>query len=360
MFKPPCCPNAACEAHLRPAGAADARPFYVRNGFYQPKCRPRPVPRFRCRLCGVGFSRQTFRLDYHDNKPHLNAGVFLSLATGLGLRQSARNLGLSRRCLELKVRKIARHLQHLNRNLTGQFGKQAAFSFDEMETFEGRRGVLPVTVPILVEKQSRFLVAAGVASIRPSGRMNAERRAAVAAEEARSGPRRDDSQLAILRAFRQLAVVTRDLDQVEIVTDKKSVYATLLRRVFDPLSRKIVHETVSSRRRRDARNPLRYSNWAHAMARDLNGRLRRSSWLVSKQRRYLRLQLHIFAAYKNFVRRRINADLRTPAQYLGFVPRPLAAHELLTWRQDWRLRSIHPFAGRVMSIASWRALGQVA
>ena len=49
-------------------------------------------------------------------------------------------------------------------------------------------------------------------------------------------------------------------------------------------------------------------------ARDLNGRLRRESWLVSKARRYLRLQLHVFTAYRNFIRRRINRKPAPPSR----------------------------------------------
>ena len=88
MFQPPFCPNRACPEHLRPRGR-----FFTRRGFYDPLCRAHRVPRFRCRSCGRGFSRQTFRADYRDHRPDLNAKLFLSMATGIGLRQTARNLG---------------------------------------------------------------------------------------------------------------------------------------------------------------------------------------------------------------------------------------------------------------------------
>ena len=96
------------------------------------------------------------------------------------------------------------------------------------------------------------------------------------------------------------------------------------------------------------------------MARDLNGRLRRESWLVSKARRYLRLQLHVFAAYRNFIRRRINAERPTPAELLGFLARPATFEELLSWRQDWRWRSVHPLTRRGESIAEVRGRATAA
>ena len=102
MFQPPRCPYRTCSNHLEPTPEA-----FLHHGHYRPKCRPHPVPRFRCRACRHTFSRQTFRMDYRDHRPDLNARLFRSIASGLGLRQSSRNLHLSLRCTELKFRKIA-------------------------------------------------------------------------------------------------------------------------------------------------------------------------------------------------------------------------------------------------------------
>ena len=121
MFKPPRCPNPVCPAHhietLTPSewGLQRSAEFYRTAGYYWPKCRSVPVPRFKCRICNRGFSRQTFRADYCDNKPHLNAKLFDLLASGVGLRQSGRMLKLSRRCTEEKARKVSRHLGRIVR-----------------------------------------------------------------------------------------------------------------------------------------------------------------------------------------------------------------------------------------------------
>ena len=120
------------------------------------------------------------------------------------------------------------------------------------------------------------------------------------------------------------------------------------------LGEKVLHTRISSKKKRDQTNPLKHINLTNAMARDLNGRLRRESWLVSKARRFLRLQLHVFAAFRNFIRRRINRKKPTPAQLLGFLSRRARFDDLLTWRQDWKWRSIHPMARREESIAEVR------
>ena len=353
MFLPPRCPVPHCPAHSDPH--AFERGFYSRHGSYQPKCRPHRVPRFKCKQCGKTFSRQTFRADYCDNKPFLNATLFKLLASGLGLRQSARIMGLSRRCTELKARKISRHLGHLNRNLTDQFQDGCEFMLDEMETFEGERAVLPVTVPVLIETGSMFVIATDVATIKPSGRMSKDRREAIRKAEEQHGPREDRSANALSRTFRRMRFFCSKVSTVRFSSDKKHMYRRLLRRFFGPHA---IHRLTSSKQQRDQTNPLRHINLTNAMARDLNGRLRRESWLVSKQRRYLRLQLHVFTAYRNFIRRRINRERPTPAQLLGFVKRAATFDELLGWRQDWRGRSIHPMGWWTDSIEEVR--GRVA
>ncbi|MCP4036156.1 MAG: hypothetical protein GY733_04410 [bacterium] len=352
MFTPPRCPRPACPAHADPP-----EEFFVRTGYYHPKCRSVPVPRFKCKVCRGGFSRQTFRMDYCDNKPHHNAPLFRLLASGLGLRQSARLLALSRRVTELKARKISRHLGRVNRNLTDQFAPGARFMLDEMETFEGERAVLPVTVPVLIEADSMYVLATDVAPIRPSGQMSEERRKAIQRAEARRGRREDWSRNALERTFRRLRVFTKDVGTLDFASDKKQLYSHLLRRFFGA---KATHQKISSKLKRDQTNPLKHINLTNAMARDLCGRLRRESWLVSKARRYLRLQLYVFAAYRNFIRRRINRYPETPAQRLGFLPRAARFEDLLTWRQDWRWRSIHTMAQRAESIAEVRGRAAVA
>jgi hypothetical protein len=281
-------------------------------------------------------------MDYRDHRPDLNARLFRLLASGVGLRQSARNLELSPRCTELKARKIGRHLRDLNLNLRGPLSADASFQLDELETFEGRRNTRPLTVPVLIETESRFIVWAESAPIRPSGRMSAKRRAAIEADEERYGRRSDRSKRAIERTLAHAVPLTEGLATIRFDTDEKPLYVPLLKEAFP--GKQLEHRQTNSKVARDTRNPLFPINQTEAIARDLMGRLRRESWLVSKQRRWLDVALHVFIAYRNYVRRRFNRDEESSAQLLGFAPRKLTLHEALSWRQDDGERSIHPLA----------------
>ena len=120
---------------------------------------------------------------------------------------------------------------------------------------------------------------------------------------------------------------------------------------------RFIHHRTNSRVARTHQNPLFPINATEALMRDLLGRLRRRSWLVSKRGWCLNLALHIFAADRNFVRKRFNRDPagRSPAQVLGFVQRQLRPGELLAWRQDWRSRSPLTMGNGRKTVETWVA-----
>jgi transposase-like protein len=345
MFRPPFCPYRRCSQHRLPKER-----FFRRHGHYHPLCRARAVPRFRCKSCRRTFSRQTFRMDYRDHRPDLEPRLFSLLASGLGLRQSGRILGLSLRCTELKARKIARHLRRLNLNLRRALPEGSSFQLDELETYEGKRNTRPLSVPVLIERRSRYVVWAEAAPIRPRGRMSAARRRAISEEDA-VRRRRDRSRRSLKRTLGRGAQLALGLEVVRLETDEKAVYPALAREAFG--AARLVHTTTHSKLARGTWNPLFPINHTEALARDLTGRLRRESWLVSKRRRYLDLALQLFMAYRNLVRRRFNRDEESPASLLGFVPRRLTPGEVLSWRQEAGERSIHPLARSEESVAEW-------
>ena len=195
MFEPPFCPTQACPRHRSPYFR-----FYQRYGFYQPLCRSRPVQRFRCKTCRRTFSTQTFRADFRDHKPRLNAPVVELLCSGIGLRQTARLVHLSRRCLELKARKLSRCVRQLDRNLRRRYPatrrrRLLRVHFDEFETFEERRNTRPVTIATSIESRTRFIIGVHAGPIRPGGTMTESRLRAVEQDERRFGRRKTRSRV---------------------------------------------------------------------------------------------------------------------------------------------------------------------
>jgi transposase-like protein len=355
MFEPPFCPHQSCPRHRAPHVR-----FYQRHGHYQPLCRARPVQRFRCKTCRSTFSTQTFRADFRDHKPELNAPVVELLCSGIGLRQCARLVRLSRRCLELKARKLSRCVRQLDRNLRRRYPVTRArpvlsVHFDEFETFEERRNTRPVTIATAIESNTRFIIGAHAGPIRPSGKMTEGRRRAVEEDERRFGPRKTRSWVVCRAALRRAADMAGKEAAILLSTDEKTSYPTVARRVFG--DRRLVHRRTPSVLPRGKRNPLFPINHEEACLRDKNGRLRRESWLVSKRRHFLNLQLCLYAGYRNYVRPRFNEDSEAPAQMLRITPRRLGTFELVGWRQVWGERSVCPIAERVRSWYRRRSVG---
>lgn len=346
MFTPRVCPHADCAMHHAPD-----RRFFRRYGYYRAKCRPHPVPRFRCNACERTFSRQTFRMDYRDHRPDLNKQVFEMLCSGAGLRQAARVLGMRADNLANKFRKIGRHCERLNRNVLAQLPLEAILQLDEFETYETRRSTRPVTLPVLIERVSRYIVAACSAPIRPSGTMTKRRIAAIAADEQRLGRRKSRSRAAVMCILKIGAGCCADLRSVVLETDEKPSYPRLAKRAFGD---RLVHLTTPGRIARGTWNPLFAINHTEEVGRDLVGRLRRKSWLVSKKRRFLDNHLAIYVAYRNLVRNRFNHDDKTPAELLGWMRRGLEIGEVLGWRQDFGGRSAHPLSRTGRAIRSGR------
>ena len=282
-------------------------------------------------------------MDYRDHKPSLNARLFELLASGLGLRQSSRLLKLSRRCTELKARKIGRHLRRLNTNLRMPLEGSVQFQLDELETYEGRRNTRPLTLPVLMERDSRFIVWAESAKIPPSGRMSQTRREAIAADEKRFGRRPNHSSASVRRTVARGRELAQHLQKVSVATDEKSTYPALLSEGFG--KERLVHSKTNRRLARMTWNPLFPINHTEAMARDLMGRLRRDSWLVSKHRRWLDVALHVFIAYRNYVRRRFNVDQESPAQTPWVRPASVDLPRTSVLATRWRTAE-HPSAVR--------------
>lgn len=335
-FVPPFCPNPACERHAHPVPR-----FFVGHGTYQPVCRDEPVPRFRCRQCKRTFSRQTFRQDHRDRRPEVNVRLFELLTSGVGYRQCARVLKLGVAAVQWKARKLARHAGLLHDNLCRQIAGERTFLLDEEETYE-QASIRTLTMPVLIEKDSWFVVASDVSPTRRLAKAGSVRRRWQDAEEDEHGPRPDRSRECVANVLRQL---DRRLGDARLVlrTDQKASYATIAREVFGD---RVVHETTSGRLPRTVHNPLFPINTTAAMTRDNCGRLRRQSWLVTKRGEQLHNHMHLFLVYRNYVRKRFNHDKEghSPAFHLGLTPRSLSVAEATAWRQDWGLHSIHPLS----------------
>ena len=328
-FVPMRCPRPLCPTHIE--GGFD----FTSVGTFDRKVDKRVVQRFKCTTCGKGFSSQTFRVDYRLKKPWLPLGLFQGLVSKTSLRQSARNLGSK---LDTMLRLLARLGEHslevhnafLERHRLSGGWIEGIFQLDELETFELDRRLCPLTVPILIHKETRFVVHTDTATLPARGNLRPRDQARKQAREAKFGKRVNGSKSAVTRSFAALHAQLAPDAAFHVQTDEKKSYRPILREVF---KRPVSHQWVNSKVERGRENLLFPINNVLAQTRDNLGRLVRRSWGHSKLERNLRWHLAVWMLYRNYVRERSWYYRRTSSAVdAGVARRRVLPREILAWR----------------------------
>lgn len=335
MFLPRYCPHSTC-----PSRQGESRFHFHRHGFYRRRCDGLIVPRFRCLDCGRRFSRQTFRGNYRYRLPSLDYRLVALLCSKVTRRQAARVLGVDRKTVDRRLTRMARicrdfHAQQLRR-CAAVGGLRGVFQLDELETFEQNRKVKPLTMAVLIERRSYFVLhaAAGTLPSRRPLKSHERRRRDRSIREA--GVRRSESRRCVQLAFQSLARVIAPRSLVRFQSDQKSTYPVELRRALPHAL--IHHQRLSGKARRDYRNPLFPINHTLAMMRDGVSCLVRRSWAACKRRTQLEAHVWLWIAYRNYVRGVTVKTATTPAQSAGVCRRAWSFQQLLYWR--WPLYSL--------------------
>jgi len=333
-FRPPCCPYPDC-----PSRHPNSPFLYHRKGFYPRLCDGRRVQRFLCRSCRRRFSSQSFRLDFRLRNLHTLSSILDSFVSKTTLRQTARNLRCTRRTVARRLELLAEHARafhffHLEHRRARAGGIRGVFQLDELETFETDRRLQPLTVPVLIERSSYFVLHLEADTLPARGSLKPRDRKRKELREKKFGKRRNRSRKVVEACFLSLRRYHVPSLPFRLETDRKTSYAALAQRVFGP--RLAFHHRISSRARRSYGSILFPINHTLAMMRDGMSRLVRRSWGVSKRRGWLRRHLWIWAAWRNYLRGVTNrAKEMTPAVILGLAWRRYEKREFLRWRAPY-------------------------
>jgi len=335
FFHPPGCPRPECRG-LPP------RPdllSYFRS--YATSSYPGGIALFRCSRCRRSFSLRRFSVEFYLHRHHRTVAALEQLVSSCSLRQAARASGsLGRAALARRLERFGLHAHRLLRRALRERlpVERDTFVLDEAETFEIDRRMGPLTVPVLLHRRSRYVLAAHVGTLAPRIRPS-DRRWRPRLERALL-PRRNQSRRVASRCLAALDRVRRGA-AVVLATDEKPAYRSLLRQ--HDRGTAVTHRTTSSRVPRRTWNPLFQVNQTLAMVRDGLSRARRRTWCASKRRGRLWCHLGLYFAWKNFVRLRTNEAKETPAQAIGLTKRRWGTEDLVRWRLDLGRLSLSPW-----------------
>src|SRR6185295_12346136 len=243
-FRPPHCPRPDCASR-----ATDGAPFRFRaRGRYRRACDGRIVRRFHCHSCRRSFSVQTFRVDYRLKCPQLSAPIFNAFVSKVTQRQTARTLVCTRKTVRRRLILFALHSREYQTAVLERARARGSlsgrFQLDEQETFERDRLLRPVTMPVLIHQESRFVVHVEAAPLPARGRLSRRDRERKRKMEAKEGVRLSGSREAVKRCFEVLAHAMGREAAAVIVTDQKSSYATVL---AETMAGRFVHEQRSGK-----------------------------------------------------------------------------------------------------------------
>jgi hypothetical protein len=294
------------------------------------------VRRFFCKRCRRFFSSSCFSGDYWKRVTGVDEAIYLGLANGQALRQIARSQHLSLGLVRRRERWLARQcmLWHelLLKDLAGKLVEPVVL--DGFRTFAmSQYEPLDLNTPVTAE--SGFLLDLRAAPSRRSGRMT-ERQKEIRDERDRllgkpKGGIRVDVTGQSLKLIDRLA---RPGAVIELRTDDEPDYRRALER--QKLGERFEQVIVSSRERRDTRNPLWRVNLLHAVMRHSLKSHARETLAYHKRLRGLMDRAAIARLWLNLTKgvseRRPSLSRVTPAMLLGLAREPIRGSELFRKR----------------------------
>lgn len=272
----------------------------VRNGCYFRQSDSRHIQRFRCNACGKHFSSATFSACYRQKKRRVNHRLHALLSSTLSQRRLALLLRVSRTTIARKLTFLAaqartRH-KHTLVECMGREGQFEAVQFDDLETIEHTK-CKPVTVTVVVDPSTRFIIDYAVARIPAKGHL-------AAISRKKYGKRKDESRQSRQQLFERLKSTVSAKAVFE--SDEHNHYPVLMRAHFPAA----VHRQYKSIRgcvtgqgelKKTQHDPLFSVNHTLAMLRANINRLVRRTWCTTKELRCLDDHLAIYQDFHNRV-----------------------------------------------------------
>ncbi len=254
------------------------------------------VLRYRCARCKKSFSEATLTLEWRQKKRHINAPLEHLICSGVTFRRSARILGVHRSTTLRRLKYLARRAELWQREFLSGFQAGSEIQFDEMESLEQTK-LKPLSIPLLVDKQTRKILAFDVASMPAKGVLASMSRK-------KYGPRKDERSAAIEKLLEDLSP---RLTSCQIIrSDDCPRYPRPMRRHLPRLK----HLRCAGGRscvlglgelKRKVYDPLFSLNHTAAMLRANLSRLQRRTWSVSKKAENLKHHIQVYIRYHNEV-----------------------------------------------------------
>ena len=320
-FVPPFCPQADCISRT------SSEPWrFKKKGFFERDARPRKIQRYLCQQCGRNFSSQSFSSDYWLRRNDLLEAIFHRLVSCSGLRQIARESGVSHTTVRRLADRLGRHCLLFHEKLRPKRTPREPLVLDGFRSFEHSQ-YWPMDLNLLVGT-SHFVYGFNDAELRRSGMMRPSQKRKRSILEERFG--RPDPNATQRQVEELLRRVVRPGDEVVLRSDEHQAYSRAMKRLSD---RRFHHEATSSKEARTTANPLFPVNLADMLFRHSSANHKRETIAFSKRRQGALYRMAIWTVWRNYIKDTSeNRKTGPPAVGLGLIKRAMTVQEVLVER----------------------------
>jgi transposase-like protein len=320
---PQYCPNPRCMFHF----GSDSK-FYVKNGLTPTDKAPFRNQRYKCKGCKIQFSANTFALDFRKQKADLSEKILHYSLNGMSNNSIARLLKVAEGTVRDRLKTMARQSVLFEKeNYPTQINEDVAY--DGFETFTHSQ-FSPCYVNTSVGSHSMFIYNNTFSPLNRKGRMTHEQKGKNQELIKKHGLFPQDS------VFTESQYVMKNLSSLapgrKLFTDEHKSYA----RAFRSFSSEMEHETISSKARRNASNPLFPINRLHNLYRHFFSSQQRETISFQKHEAALMEKLQLMKIYRNFMNPKFvkknkfdpHAHDWSPAMYIGVANKVLSFNEI--------------------------------
>jgi transposase-like protein len=318
---PPFCPNPKCDSRTN-----SEHWRFKKKGFFFRDQKPQRIQRYVCHHCGRNFSSQTFSTRYWLRRGDLLEPVFHRLVSCSGLRQIARETGVSHTTIRRLSERLGRHCLLFHERLRPTDAPREPLVLDGFRTFEHSQ-YWPMDLNLLVGT-SHYVYGFNDAELRRSGTMRPAQQEKRQALENRVG--RPDPQATRKHVEELLRRIVPPGGQGTVRSDEHQAYPQAIKRLRD---RDLRHEATSSKEARTTSNPLFPVNLADMLLRHSSANHKRETIAFSKRRQGVLYRAAIWAVWRNYIKSRSeNRRDAPPATALGLIERAMTVKRVLAER----------------------------
>lgn len=325
---PPYCPSPRCIFHL----GTDEK-FYVKNGIVNTDKAPFFNQRYKCKACGEQFSTNTFGLDFRKRIPSLSERILHYSMNGMSNNSIARLLKVAEGTIRDRIRDMSdQSLYFEKKNYPKRLIED--ISYDGFETFTHSQ-YSPCYINTAVGSHSMFIYHNTFSPLNRKGRMTDNQKVTNFELIKKHGLYPRDS------VFQETVYVLKNLTSFgsnrTFYTDEHKAYF----RAFKSILTNLEHETISSKARRDASNPLFPINRLHQLYRHFFSSQQRETISFQKHEAALMDKIQIMKIYRNFMNTKFVKKIKfdphahewSPAMYVGVADRVLKFEEIYGMRR---------------------------